>query len=116
MIFKYCVWPDASKDDTNGKVLINGNDSPSPIVVKPLSGRKIAEGLLGCCPCAFRCRRAIGVEAKDAGNGVSTIESNGRDKREANGEPTPIALRLMSGSVDTMYDDGGFFLGGGWVG
>lgn len=76
MIFKYCVWPDAAKDEPH-KALINGNgnavvgvppssaNSTTPsIILRPPSScsRKITEGFLGCCPCAFRCRRAIGID------------------------------------------------------
>lgn len=102
MIFKYCVWPDAAKDD---KALINGNGttaSPSPqLVLKPLSGRRFAENFFGCCPCAFRCRRAVGVhdgcvDALENGNVTTPVRENR--------EPTPVTAFGLNGCAETMYD------------
>lgn len=101
MIFKYCVWPDAAKDD---KALINGKGttaSASPqLVLKPLSGRRFAENFFGCCPCAFRCRRAVGVE-----DGCGDALENGNvTPVSENREPTPVTAFRLDGSADTMYD------------
>lgn len=97
MIFKYCVWSDPAKEEaligTNGNAASAGNGSATHPVTptgttilreQPLnSGRKLVEGLLGCCPCAFRCRRSIGIdtpattESPVLANGTADIPRNG---------------------------------------
>ena len=102
MIFRYCLWPEDPKEETtpaepitNGKNHVNGNGVPPVNTIRPPSVRSsnFTESILGCCPCVFRCRQAIGIDTPDTDQ--CTILQNGR--RACDGDATPIALRINGG-------------------
>lgn len=67
MIFKYCPWP---ADKEENKIITNETENRISN-----SGGKFTESLLRCCPCIFRCRRAIGI-GYDSAQKISTELSN----------------------------------------
>ncbi|EFN68292.1 Uncharacterized protein KIAA0423 [Camponotus floridanus] len=52
MILKFCAWPSEMKEE-----------------------RKIADAVLRCCPCIFRCRKSVGVDNNDEDDGVASVST-----------------------------------------
>ncbi|EZA46397.1 hypothetical protein X777_00202 [Ooceraea biroi] len=87
MIFKSCAWPNEMKDE----------NAIGASAANEATERKIADAVLRCCPCVFRCRKSVGVDHdkdEDDNVSISTIITTAT---------TPvIALRLNRNS-DTVY-------------
>lgn len=88
MIFKYCSWP---SDKEDSKIITNENKNRIND-----SGGKFTESILRCCPCIFRCRRAIGI-GNDNAQKISTELSNQLET------VTPIIALGLNRNSETMY-------------
>jgi len=94
MIFKFYAWPIEMKEE-NGAII----DEIRPATRS--AEHKIANTILFCCPCVFRCRKSIGVGRDNDGDG----DSNASVSTIITTATTPvIALRLNRNS-DTVYVD-----------
>lgn len=89
MIFKYCSWPSESKED--GKIITNETENRIAD-----SGGKFTESILRCCPCIFRCRRAIGI-GNETAQKISTELSNQLET------VTPVIALSLNKNLETMY-------------
>ncbi|CAB0038094.1 unnamed protein product [Trichogramma brassicae] len=110
MIFKYCLWPDATaaKEDSNNLTEIsngktNGHHRRSNGITRVASAASrtasladLGESFLGCCPCAFRSRKAIGCDdSATINNATSNGDSQRLEGRRAcDGDATPIRARI----------------------
>ena len=90
MIFKYCAWPSETKEET--KVL--ETETKSRISE---NGGKFTESVLRCCPCVFRCRRAIGIGNENDEHTSSTGISNQLET------VTPVIALSLNRNSDNMY-------------
>lgn len=88
MIFKYCPWP---ADKEENKIITNETENRISN-----SGGKFTESLLRCCPCIFRCRRAIGI-GYDSAQKISTELSNQLET------VTPVIALSLNRNSETMY-------------
>ncbi|KAL6256824.1 hypothetical protein P5V15_011763, partial [Pogonomyrmex californicus] len=92
MIFKFCKWPIEMKEQ-NGAVV----DETRP--TSRSTEDKIANAVLFCCPCIFRCRKSVGV-GRDGND--DNVNDNASISTIITTATTPvIALRLNRNS-DTV--------------
>lgn len=86
MIFKSCAWPIMMKEE-NGTIL--GEVRPTSESFE----RKLANAVLFCCPCVFRCRKSVGVGRDNNGDDDSTIITT----------TTPVIALRLNRNNDTVY-------------
>lgn len=91
MIFKSCAWPSEMKEENHAVV--------GEISASGATERKIANVVLRCCPCIFRCRKSVGVDRdhdeEDGENAsISTIITTAT---------TPVIALRLSRNSDTVY-------------
>lgn len=74
MILKFCAWPSEMKEE-----------------------RKIADAVLRCCPCVFRCRKSVGVDNNDEDDGVASVST------VITTVTTPVIAMRLNRNSDTVY-------------
>lgn len=74
MILKFCTWPSEAKKE-----------------------RKIANAVLHCCPCVFRCRKSVGIDNDDEEDDVASIST------VITTATTPVIALRLSRNSDTVY-------------
>lgn len=76
MILKFCSWPSKAKEE-----------------------HKIADAVLRCCPCIFRCRKSVGVDNDDVDEGAASIST------VITTATTPVIALRLNRNGDTVYVD-----------